>query len=426
MPRLSDPTVRNLSKPGLHPDGGGLYLAVTPRKDGSFGRSWLVRYTTLGGRRREMGLGSYPAVSLATARRMAAERRAQAKNGVDPLEVAAEAKAAAIKAERTSATFRQCAEAYLADAVKQERWKNAKHAAQWASTLRAYAFPVFGSMPVSRIDTPIVIKALEPIWATKTVTARRLQRRIEIVLGWATLRGHREGPNPAQWRSHLEIALPLPRGSRIKHHPALSYAELPAFMAKLHLEHSGAAAAGLEFAILTAGRTGEVLGARWSEIDLEARTWTVPAARMKGGREHRVPLSGPAVDVLMAIKRRHVAEPLPEFVFLNPAGEPLSTMALLMLLRRMGRRDVTVHGFRSTFRDWVSEKTEFRSEIAEAALAHAIGDKTEAAYRRGDLFEKRRKLMEAWGAFAHQRIKRATDHRTQHTGSKGGQNVEAI
>ena len=266
-------------------------------------------------------------------------------------------------------------------------WRNAKHAAQWGTTLATYAYPVFGSLPVAAVDTGLVMKALEPIWSTKPETAGRVRGRNESVLDWAKVRGYRDGENPARWKGHLIQLLPsLTKVTKVKHHAAMPYAELPAFLIALRARPAMAARA-LEFAILTAARTGEVLGARWQEMDLEARIWMVPAERMKAGREHRVPLSDAAVAILKAIYRTG------DLVF------PLSNMALLMLLRRMGHGELTAHGFRSTFRDWASETTNHPRDVVEMALAHAIADKTEAAYRRGDLFEKRRRLMVEWEAY---------------------------
>jgi integrase len=297
-------------------------------------------------------------------------------------------------------TFKQCATAYI-DAHRLG-WKNEKHAAQWASTLEAYANPIFGDLPVQAIDTGLVMKALEPIWRTKTETASRLRGRIEAVLDWATVREFRRGDNPARRRGHLDKLLPQrAKVQKVRHHPALPYAEIGAFMASLRSQE-GCAARALEFLILTAGRTGEVIGALWSEIDLAEGVWIVPASRMKAGKEHRVPLSAPAIKV---IREQQAAAELVEgrlngFVF--PGGRPgkgLSNMALLKLLERMKRDDLTAHGFRSTFRDWAAEQTHFPRDVAEMALAHTISDKVEAAYRRGDLFEKRRLLMEAWATY---------------------------
>ncbi|MFN3536954.1 MAG: tyrosine-type recombinase/integrase, partial [Brevundimonas sp.] len=278
--------------------------------------------------------------------------------------------------------------------------KNAKHAAQWEATLAAYAEPVFGDFAVAAVDTALVLKAIEPIWTTKPETASRLRGRIETILDWATVRGFREGQNPARWRGHLDKLLPSKAKVRaVTHHAALPYSELPSFMKAL-AEQSGVGARALEFAILTAGRTGEVIGARWDELDLASSTWVIPKARMKAGREHRVALNAGALRVLDAMKPLRTSE----YVF--PGGRadrPLSNMALLATLKRMKRPDLTAHGFRSTFRDWAAEKTDYPGEVVEMALAHTVANKVEAAYRRGDLLEKRKGLMDDWWSFATNR-----------------------
>jgi integrase len=288
-------------------------------------------------------------------------------------------------------TFRQCAEAYI-DAHRTS-WKNDKHAAQWPATLATYTFPIFGDLPVQSIDVALVTKALEPIWRDKTETASRLRGRIEAVLDWAKARGYRHGDNPARWRGHLDKLLPArAKVQRVEHHAALPYAEIGPFMAQLR-EQDSMAALSLQFLILTAARTSEVLNATWSEVDLGAAIWTIPVDRMKAPREHRVPLSKPAVALLRELYKHLTGD------FIVPSGKPsrpLSNMAMLKLLERMGRADLTVHGFRSTFRDWAAERTNFPREVAEHALAHSLPDKVEAAYLRSDLFDKRRKLMEAW------------------------------
>lgn len=403
LSKLTDPAVRNATRTGLHADGAGLYLSVTAKKAEGFSKSWLVRYTAPNGKRREQGLGSYPEITLAAARRIASAKREQARSGIDPIEVEHQARREAAREAAHAVSFRECAEAYLA--ANEGQWRNDKHRKQWRATLLTYAYPIFGDVSVSQIDTALVTRALDPIWTTKAETARRVRGRIETVLDWATVRGHREGPNPARWRGHLDKAMPkVSKASRVKHHAALPFADMPTFMTTLR-RATGSSALALEFTILTAARTSEVLGARWSEIDLARRVWTVPAARMKTAREHRVPLSSAAIAVLDVLRpitddvrsdvyhgERHI------FVGGKREGA-LSNMALLMTLRRMRRSDLTAHGFRSTFRDWTSEKTNFPGEVAEAALSHAISDRVEAAYRRGDLFEKRRHLMAAWGAY---------------------------
>jgi integrase len=387
--RLTSLSVSRAKKRGYLADGGGLYLQVSANG----AKSWVFRFRE-NGRLREAGLGPVHTVTLAKAREEALKYRKLRLDGIDPI---AERKAGQLKAKLEAAkamTFKQCAEAYIE--AHKGSWKSDKHAAQWPSTLETYAYPVFGDLSVQSIDVALVTKALEPIWKTKTETASRLRGRIERVLDWATVRDYRQGDNPARWRGHLETLLP-PRAKvqKVQHHAALPYAEIGPFMSALR-KQDGIAALALEFLILTATRTGEVIGATRDEIDLSAAVWTVPADRMKGGKEHRVPLPKPALAVL---KRLHDAAS-GAFVFPGrKAGMPLSNRAMLMVLERMDRSDLTVHGFRSTFRDWAAERTNFPREVAEHALAHSLPDKVEAAYRRGDLFEKRRRLMDQWGAF---------------------------
>jgi integrase len=341
-----------------------------------------------------MGLGSLHAIGLADARKRAAACRQMRLDGTDPIAVK---KAGKLKAKLEAAramTFRQCAETYIE--AHKAGWQNAKHAAQWSSTLKTYAYPIFGALPVQVVDVGLIAKVLEPIWKAKTETASRLRGRIERVLDWAAVRGYRQGDNPARWRGHLDQLLPArSRVQKVQHHAALPYAEVGQFMADLREQESTSALA-LEFLILTATRTAEVIGATWSEVDLDAAVWTIPAERMKAKKEHRVPLSKPALAILKRLHKHRAGE----FVFMGAKPErPLSNMALLMLLERLGRSDLTVHGFRSTFRDWAAERTNFPREVAEHALAHSLPDKVEAAYRRGDLFEKRRHLMEAWARY---------------------------
>jgi integrase len=295
-------------------------------------------------------------------------------------------------------TFSQCATAYIEN--HRAAWSNAKHAAQWEATLRTYAYPVFGSLPIAVVETALVVKVLDPIWSKKPETASRLRGRIEAILDFATVRGYRVGENPARWKGHLKEALPaLNKLRKVQHHAALPYGEIGVFLADLRVREGGAAAA-LEFLILTAARTGEVIGARWSEIDLTTGVWTIPAERMKASIEHRIPLSEQALGVL----QRPAAGKVNDVVFCGQKpGRALSNMALLMMLRRMGRGDITAHGFRSTFRDWAAERTTVAGEVAEAALAHVVANKTEAAYRRSDFFEKRRVLMQQWGSFCNER-----------------------
>ena len=356
-----------------------------------------------------MGLGPLELVSLAEAREKARAARLQRYNGEDPLGARADAKVLATKLERKGVTFAEAMVAYIAG--NKAAWRNEKHIQQWSSTLNTYAVPHFGSKALDEIETADVLNALEPIWLTKSETASRLRGRIEAVLSWGAVHGYRRGDNPARWKGHIEMILPAKsKVAKVKHHAALDYREMPRFMASLRSQ-GGVGVMALRFVILTAARTGEVIGADWSEIDFKNKVWTVPASRMKAGREHRVPLSAPAIEILERQRavwfeiegRRHrktlkegETGPTGHVFWGQVAGKGLSNMALLAVLRRMGHDDLTSHGFRSTFRDWAAEETEFASEVAEMALAHAIGNKVAAAYRRGDLFEKRRTLMNRW------------------------------
>ncbi|MDZ5647152.1 tyrosine-type recombinase/integrase [Nitrospirillum sp. BR 11828] len=399
MPRVPTPLsaakVRT-AKPGRYADGHGLYLLVRSAEQAY----WLYRYTPRGGKMREMGGGKARgpgAVTLAEAREWAQGLARLVKDGVDPQEQRkADEAAKAIEAQEAAAratTFKQCAMAYIA--AHEASWRNQKHIQQWAATLDTYVYPVFGDLPVAAIDTALVMKVLEPIWTTKTETASRIKGRIETILDWAAVSGFRSGENPARWKGHLSHLLPA-RGKvrKVKHHKALPYSELPDFMARLRAQ-PGMGARALEFLILTAARTGEVRGATWAEIDLVARVWIVPADRMKARREHRVPLSSSAVALLEAQRKAGDRE----FIFPGSRrGSALSDMTLTKLLRRM-KVDCTAHGFRSTFRDWVAECTHYQRDEAEMALAHTIDNKVEAAYRRGDLIEKRTSMMADWADF---------------------------
>lgn len=373
---------------GLFADGGGLYLQVTA----TGAKSWIFRFQ-LAGRRRDMGLGSAAVYSLAEARQKATEARRLVAAGVDPIAERAAAAAAEALATARAMTFRDCARAYI-EAMR-PGWKNAKHAAQWESTLDRYVYPTLGDLPVDGIDTGLVCKVLEPIWTKKTETASRVRGRLEAILDWAKVRGHRSGENPARWKGHLSLILPA-RGTvaKVEHHAALPYAAVPGFWPKLQVQ-DGMGARALEFAILTATRTGEVVGARWDEIDEAAKLWIIPAGRMKAGAELRVPLSAPTLGLLKKLRAVRTGP----FVFPGQTGEGgLSNMAMAMVLRRM-EIDVTPHGFRSTFRTWVAECTTFPHEVAEAALGHVQGDRVVAAYQRGDLLDRRRQLMTAWAGF---------------------------
>jgi integrase len=387
--KLTALAVNQAKRRGYYGDGGGLFLQVSP----SGAKSWVFRFKEAG-KLREMGLGPTHTVSLAEARQKALECRKARLDGRDPIE-ARRAERMQVKLDAARAmTFAACAERYIAS--HKAGWRNPKHAAQWPATLGTYVYPVFGSLPVQAVDVGLVMKAIEPIWTEKPETASRVRGRIEAVLDWATARGYRQGENPARWRGHLENLLPKrSKVRRVEHHAALPYAEIAAFTAELR-QQEGVAARALEFAILTAARTGEVIGAKWAEIDLGERLWTIPAERMKAGKEHRVPLSDAAVAILEEMRKVRQAD---QIFPGGKAGRPISNMAMLMLLRRMGRGDLTAHGFRSSFRDWAAERTGFPAEVAEMALAHTVSGKVEAAYRRGDLFQKRRQLSEAWAKF---------------------------
>ena len=371
--------VKALREPGRYADGGGLYLEV-----GANGTKWWLLRITVQGRRRDLGLGGVRDVSLLEARERAAELRKVARNGGDPV-------AEKRKASTAVPTFDAAVKAVHKEHAPS--WRSKKHAAQWLAALEQYAFPVLGKRRIDQIDTPDILRILAPIWLTKPATARRVRQRLRTVLDWAKAAGHRSGENPVDG-----VGKGLPKqAERVKHHAALPYAETPAFVQRLR-EQGGAETARLAFEllILTAARTGEVLGARRSEFDLDQKVWTIPAERMKGGREHRVPLSARAVEI---VRRAMDLSADQELVFAsNRPGRPKSNMVFLMVLRRMGM-DATAHGFRSAFRDWASERTNFPRDVAEMALAHSVKDKVEAAYRRGDLFEKRRALMDAWAGF---------------------------
>ena len=387
--KLSARKAETVTEPGRYSDGGGLYLKVRP--GGS--RQWVFMYARMEGGKRiqtEIGIGGAGpgGLSLQQARAEAERLRKHRNEGKDPK---AE-RLASEKAGRAIPTFGSFADDYLAN--HRVKFRNDKHIAQWEMTLTTYCQPI-RSKPLNEINTEAVLSVLQPIWTKIPETASRLRGRIENILDAAKALGHRDGQNPAQWRGHQKTLLPARQRLTRGHHAALPYDDLPTFMADLRARKSTAALA-LELAILTASRSGEVLNAQWSEFDLDKAIWTVPAIRMKAGHEHRIPLTARAVDFLKAMTRLHDND----HVFPGAAkGKPLSGMAMTMQLRRMKRGDITVHGFRSTFRDWASEQTSFPHETCEHALAHRISDKAEAAYRRGDQFDKRRKLMEAWAAF---------------------------
>ncbi|MBL6864049.1 MAG: tyrosine-type recombinase/integrase [Rhodospirillales bacterium] len=387
--KLSARRVASERNKGRYADGGGLYLQV----QGPSTKSWAFRYT-LNGKSRQMGLGSVNALSLSEARERASGCRKLLLDGIDPIDTKNQNKLQQLIQARTSETFKECAETYIGD--HQASWKSDKHARQWIRSIETYVYPEFGSFPVQSIDIQLVMKVLHPIWQTKNETASRVRGRIEAILDWATVMKYREGDNPARWKGNLDNLLPArTKIGKVKHYAALPYEEIGSFMEVL-IRREGISAQGLEFLILTAARTGEVIGATWDEINLDKAVWTIPADRMKADREHRVPLSDRAINVL--VKMQVVA--VSNYIF--PSGQsnkPLSNMAFLQQLKRMNRNDLTVHGFRSTFRDWAAERTAYPGEMAEMALAHSVGNKVEAAYRRGDMFEKRRNMMNAWAEF---------------------------
>jgi integrase len=390
------------AKPGRYCDGDGLYLLV--KKSGA--RFWVFRYKVNGSKLREAGLGrageGRNSVRLAEAREKAATLFRQVKSGIDPLSardaIAAAAKAAAQDAAVKRVTFREAAQRFIDGHTPS--WRNPKHAAQWATTIRAYANPVFGDLPVGDVATTHVLAALEPMWLIKPETASRLRGRMERILDFAKTRGWRAGENPAAWKGHLALTLPArSKVRKVEHHAALPWPEIGDFMLALQ-DQQGVGARALQFAILTAARSGEVRGARWSEINRSTTTWLVPAARMKGTREHRIPLSEAALDVLRHMAEVRVSNDSDALVFLGrDAGRPLSDMSLTAVLRRMRLGELTAHGFRSSFRDWAAETTAYPTELVEMALAHAVSNKVEAAYRRGDLFDKRRRLMGDWAVY---------------------------
>jgi len=392
MPASTVKGVEKLLRAGTTGDysaGRGLYLKVSGKAKGS----WFYRFM-LDGKRRRMGLGSFETTTLAQAGALRDDAAKLVSEGIDPLE-----RRKASKQENTAAavTFDSVAADYIA--AHRPGWKNAKHAQQWENTLKTYASPVIGKLAPGDVTTAHVLEVLKPIWTEKTETASRVRNRIELVLDAAKARGLREGENPARWRGHLDKLLPRrEKVQAVKHHTALPYPQLPAFMALLTGDDMTTKA--MQMTILTACRTSEVLGATWDEIDLQARIWTIPANRMKARKEHRVPLADAVLALLDSLPR---IEGNPYLFPGMKAGRPLSNMAMLMGLRRMGRDDLTMHGFRSTFRDWAGECTPHPRDVCEQALAHSLGNDVEAAYRRGDLLEKRRALMNDWAAYCTSR-----------------------
>lgn len=402
--RLSAKTVSTAKAKGYYADGGGLYLQVSALGT----KSWVFRFTR-SGKTREMGLGPLHTISLAEARDKALACRKLLLEGKDPIEERKSRQSLERLARQKTLTFDECADAYIE--ANRAGWKNEKHASQWENTLNTYASPIIGKLPVAAIDTGMVLKVLEndQLWTAKPETANRLRGRIEAVLGWATVRRYRTGENPAQWKNHLDKVLPArSKVASIEHHPALSYAETGAFIASLR-QQPGIAALALEFAILTATRTSETIGATWREINLDVAVWIIPADRMKAAKEHHVPLSGRAIEILESL-RQHAEEG--DYVFPGrKESSSLSNMALLAVVRRMNEdkliwkdrngEPIVPHGFRSTFRDWAGETTAYPREVIEHAMAHQLPDKAEAAYARGTLFDKRRRLMADWADYCN-------------------------
>ena len=389
--KLNAKTVQNADQRGRLSDGGGLYLSVKNKET----KAWLFMWTPKGsGKRREMGIGAYPNLSLAEARNKAVALRASIEQDRDPIAERDAVRKQAVLDREGQRTFAECVEEYIA--VTKSEWSNDKHAYQWAQTLGPqYCQPILNKA-IAAISLEDVLAVLKPVWNDKPETASRLRARIEHVISYATVKGWRTGVNPALWRGNLDQILPR-RNKReaLKHHPAMDYGEVPHFLGELRARKESSAKA-LELVILTACRTGEVLGAQWSEIDFEAGQWTIPANRMKTRKEHIVPLCDAAMDVLKPLYEVRVSD----FVFPGQQGnKPLSNMAMLMLLKRMGRGDVTVHGFRSSFRDWAGNETEFPREVAETCLAHEVGNSVERAYRRSQAVDKQRRLLEAWESY---------------------------
>ncbi len=382
--------VSRIARRGMNFVGGVAGLGLNVNTGGS--RSWVFR-ARVAGVRRDMGLGGYPDVTLAQARELARVARAKIRAGVDPIEEARAARSALIAARMSAVSFSKATEQYLE--AHEAGWSNPKHRQQWENTLTTYAAPKIGQMLVRDIELPHVLSVLEPIWREKTETASRLRGRMESVLDWASARGYRSGPNPARWKGHLDKLLPAPgRIAKTDHHRSLPHEDMPAFFAALR-QQDGSGARALEFAILAAARSGEVRGATWEEFDLAAGKWVIPAGRMKAKKEHRVALSAQAVALLKAQQELRVSD----FVFPSPKEDGmLSDMTLTAVLRRM-KVDAVPHGFRSTFRNWTAETTNYPREIAELALAHTVGSEVERAYMRSDLFEKRRALMQDWADF---------------------------
>jgi len=395
--KLSAKFVDTVSKPGRYADGGGLYLQVSKGTSGVT-KSWLFRYMNGGSMSRAMGLGAVSTrngdgyTTLVKARQKRTKAREMLESGIDPLQSKRAGRTAESLEKARLVTFTQCAEQYIDS--HEAGWKGRKHARDWRGSLAKYAYPIIGGLPVAAIDLALTKKVLEPIWKTKTKTAVDVRSRIELVLNWAKIHGYRDGENPARWKGHLENVLPKPsKIAKVKHHAAMPYAEVPAFMVALR-EKTVVGARALEWTILSAARSEEALAAEWSEIDVGKKIWTIPASRMKADADHRVPLTGQMLEILKSLPRGG------KYVFSGQAPSKRASGAVMwFLLRGMTSSGETVHGFRSSFRDWAAEQTAYPSDVIEMALAHTIANKVEAAYRRSDLFEKRQRLMEDWAAY---------------------------
>ncbi len=388
--KLSDRQVKAEKRPGRHADGNGLYLQVSQ----SASKSWLFRFMQ-DGKSREMGLGSINSVSLAEARALAIECKRLLRDGIDPIKKRRERLAQTKAEQKDIFTFKRCAAEYLK--AHSAGWKSDRHAEIWASSVKRYADPIIGEMPIHLVDRGHIMRILDPIWRTKTETAKKLRGRLESILDWATVQDYRKGENPARWKGHLDKLLPKPSEvSKVKHFPALPYQQIYSFMEELRQREAPSALA-LRLIILTACRSGEIRGAVWPEVDLDAATWTIPADRMKAGKEHVIPLCPEAVSILQSLPRMANSD----YLFSSAkSGKPLSDVVFKKLMERMERTGITTHGFRSTFRDWAAEQTSFPREVIENALAHQLKDKAEAAYFRSNLLDKRRELMNQWGEYA--------------------------
>jgi integrase len=390
MAKLTQLDINRATAPAMLGDGNGLWLQVRPNS-----KCWIFRYAR-DGKPRSMGLGAADVVTLKRAREVVLEQRRLLAEGVDPIAHKQAKRVAADVDAAGSVTFRQFSEEYVRS--HQHSWRSEPHKLQWTTSLVRFVYPIIGHLPVRAIDTPLVLRVLQPIWHTVPETASRVRGRIERILSAAKVAGLRSGENPAQWKGHLEALLPKPSKLRkVEHYPALPYQEVASFLQALRTRQ-GLGAQALEFVILTAARSNEVLGAKWAEVDLQHQVWTIPGERMKAGKEHRVPLSKSATALLQTLSSIRQNE----FVFPGNSNGRLAGSTMNMLLELMGRRDITVHGFRSTFRDWAAERTSYPSEVVEQALAHAVGSAVERAYRRTDLFDKRRRLMNEWARFCEQ------------------------